>query len=203
MGLDDESQKNLSEAMSLAKELQNKTLIAQTLNFQGDVSYYRGEVKQASDLFTQAVAASSASDVEKDVLLLSKYNAAKCLVEQKRYQAAIAPLRALVQQADAAGLKNISTQATLALAEALLNMRQYPGAKKELETALATSEKLGLQVLQARSQYLLGRTLELSRSAAEASPHFAAAKRRLDGIRQESGSDAVVKRQDLADISTQ
>jgi tetratricopeptide (TPR) repeat protein/predicted Ser/Thr protein kinase len=203
VGRYDEAQKNLSEAMSLAKELQNKTLIAQTLNFQGDVSYYRGEVKQASDLFTQAVAASSTSDVEKDVVLLSKYNAAKCLVEQKRYQAAIAPLRALVQQADAAGLKNISTQATLALAEALLNMRQYPGAKKELETALATSEKLGLQVLQARSQYLLGRTLELSGSAAEASPHFAAAKRILDGIRQESGSDAVVKRQDLAAISAQ
>jgi serine/threonine protein kinase/tetratricopeptide (TPR) repeat protein len=203
VGRYDEAQKNLSEAMSLAKELQNKTLIAQTLNFQGDVSYYRGEVKQASDLFTQAVAASSLSDVEKDVALLSKYNAAKCLVEQKRYQTAIAPLRALVQQTDASGLKNISTQATLALAEALLNMRQYPAAKKELETALATSEKLGLQVLQARSEYLLGRTLELSGSVAEASPHFAAAKRTLDGIRQESGSDAVVKRQDLAAISAQ
>jgi tetratricopeptide (TPR) repeat protein len=189
--------------MSLAKELQNKTLIVQTLNFQGDVSYYRGDLKQASDLFAQAVAASSSSDVEKDVVLLSKYNTAKCMVEEKRYQTAIAPLRALVQQADAAGLKNISVESTLALAEALMNIRQYPAAKKELETALATSEKLGLQVLQARSQYLLGRTLEVSGSAAEAAPHFAAAKRQLEAIRQESGGDAIVRRQDLAPISAQ
>ena len=201
VGRYDEAQKNLSEAMSLAKELQNKTLIAQTLNFQGDVAYYRGDLKQASDLYAQAVTASGSGDVENDVVLLSKYNAAKCTVEQKRYQAAIAPLKLLVQRADAAGLKNLSTEATLELAEALLSMRQYPAAKKELDTALATSEKLGLQVLQARSQYLLGRMLELSGAAAEAPQHFAAAKRILDGIRQESGSDAVLKRQDLAPIS--
>jgi tetratricopeptide (TPR) repeat protein len=203
VGRYDEAEKNLTEAMTLAKELQNKTLIAQTLNYQGDSFYYRGDVKQASDLFAKAVAASASPDVDKDVMLRSKYNAAKCMVEEERYQTAIAPLRALVQQADAAGLKNISTEAMLTLAEALLNVRQYPAAKKELDVALATSEKLGLQVLQARSQYLIGRSLELSGNGAEASPHFAAAKRILDGIRQESGSDAVLKRQDLTAISAQ
>jgi len=188
--------------MSLAKELQNKTLIAQILNFQGDTFYYRGDIKAASDLFAQAIAASSA-DVEKDVALLSKYNAAKCVVEEKRYQAAVAPLKAVVTEADAAGLKNISTEATLALVAALLNTRQYPAAKKELETAQTTSEKLGLQVLQARSQYLLARTLELSGNIADAPPHFAAAKRILEAIRQESGSDAILKRQDLSAIAAQ
>ena len=200
IGRYDEAQKNLTEAMSLAKELQNKTLVAQILNFQGDTFYYRGDIKAASDLFAQAVSASS-GDVEKDVVLLSKYNAAKCLVEEKHYQAAVAPLKTAVAEADAVGLKNIATEATLALAEAFLNMRQYPAAKKELDTAQATSEKLGLQVLQAHSQYLLGRTLELSGSAADAPPHFAAAKRILDGIRQESGSDAILKRQDTAPIA--
>ena len=200
VGRYEEAQKNLTEAMSLAKELQNKTLVAQILNFQGDTFYYRGDIKAASDLFAQAIAASSA-DVEKDVALLSKYNAAKCIVEEKRYQAAVAPLKAVVTEAEAAGLKNISTEATLALAAALLNTRQYPAAKKELETAQATSEKMGLQVLQARSQYLLARTLELSGNTADAPPHFAAAKRILEAIRQESGSDAILKRQDLSAIS--
>jgi len=203
LGRYDEAQKNLTEAMSLAKELQNKTLIAQILNFQGNTFYYRGDLKSAANLFSQAVAASSA-DVEKDVALLSKYNSARCAVEEKHKQTAIVPLKALVQDADAAGLKNISTEATLALGESLLNARQYPAAKKELETALSTSEKLGLQVLQARSQYLLGRTLELSGSrSADAAPHYAAAKRILDSIRQESGSDAIFKRQDLSAISAQ
>ena len=91
----------------------------------------------------------------------------------------------------------------MALGEALLSAHQYPGARKELETSLRTSEKLGLQVLLARSHYLLGRTFELSGSGgAEAAPHFAAAKRILETIHQESGSDAILKRQDLSSISS-
>jgi tetratricopeptide (TPR) repeat protein len=203
VGRYDEAQKNLSEALTIARELQNKTLIAQILNFQGDSFYYRGDIKPAADLFSQALAATS-SDVEKDVVLLSKFNAAKCVVEEKRYQAAIAPLKAVVTEGDAAGLKYVSTEATLALAEALLNTRQYPAAQRELETSLNTSEKLGLQALLARTHYLLGRTLEVSgNGSAEAAPHYAAAKRILDGIRQESGGDSIVKRQDLTGISTQ
>jgi serine/threonine protein kinase/tetratricopeptide (TPR) repeat protein len=203
VGRYDEAQKNLSEALTIARELQNKTLVAQILNFQGDTFYYRGDIKPAADLFSQALAATS-SDVEKDVVLLSKFNAAKCVVEEKRYQAAIAPLKAVVTEGDAAGLKYVSTEATLALAEALLNTRQYPAAQRELETSLNTSEKLGLQALLARTHYLLGRTLEVSgNGSAEAAPHYAAAKRILDGIRQESGGDSIVKRQDLTGISTQ
>jgi tetratricopeptide (TPR) repeat protein/predicted Ser/Thr protein kinase len=202
VGRYDEAQKNLTEAMNLAKELQNKTLIAQILNFQGDVFYYRGDIKSASDVFSQATAASS-GDVEKDVVLLSKYNSAKCMIEEKRFQQAITPLKAVVQNADAVGLKNVSTEATLSLADALMGAHQYLAAKKEIETAQTTSEKLGLQVLQARSQYLLGRVMELSGNAtAEAAPHYATAKRMLASIRQESGSDGILKREDLSSISS-
>jgi tetratricopeptide (TPR) repeat protein/predicted Ser/Thr protein kinase len=203
VGRYDEAQKNLAEAMTLARELQNKTLVAQILNFQGDAFYYRGDIKSAAGLFSQALAGSS-GDVEKDVVLLSKLNSAKCAVEEKRGQAAIAPLKTLVQEADAAGLKHVSTGAELALAEALLNAHQYPAAKRELETSLRTSEKLGLQALLARSHYLMGRTLELSGSgSAEAASHYAAAKRILETIRQESGSDSILKRQDLSSLSSQ
>ena len=202
VGRYDEAQKNLTEAMALARELKNKTLVAQILNFQGDTFYYRGDLKSAENLFSQAVAASS-TDVEKDVVLLSKFNAAKCVVEEKRSQAAIAPLKGLVQDADAAGLRNISTAATLELGEALLKVRQYPAAKKELETSLRTSEKLGLQALLARSHCLLARTLELSGSgSAETAPHYAAARRILETIRLESGSDSILKREDLSSISS-
>ncbi len=189
--------------MTLARELQNKTLIAQTLNFQGDIFYYRGDVKSAANLFAQALAATSAN-AEKDVVLLSKLNAAKCLVEENHNQAAIAPLRALVQEGQAAGLKHLSTEAELVLAAALLNTNQYPAARKELETSLKTSEKLGLQALLARGHYLLGRTLELSGSAsAEAGQHYSMAKRILETIHQESGSDGILKRQDLSVIAAQ
>ncbi len=203
VGRYDEAQKNLAEAMALARELKNKTLVAQILNFQGDTFYYRGEIKSAADLFAQALAATS-GNVEKDVVLLSKLNSAKCAVEEKRSQASIASLKALVHEADAVGLKHISTEAGLALAEALLNAHQYPAARKELDTSLRTSEKLGLQALLARSHYLMGRTLELSGSgSAEAAPHYGAAKRILETIHQESASDDILKRADLSSISSQ
>jgi eukaryotic-like serine/threonine-protein kinase len=202
VGRYDEAQKNLAEAMTLARELQNKTLIAQILNFQGDTFYYRGDVRSAADLFAQALAATS-GNVERDVVLLSKLNSSKCVVEEKHSRAAIAPLKALVQEADAVGLKHISTDAALSLAEALLNAHQYPAARKELETSLRTSEKLGLQALLARSHFLLGRSLELSRGgSAEAASHYAAARRILETIRQESGSDGILKRQDLSFIAS-
>ncbi len=200
VGRYDEAQKNLAEAMTLARELQNKTLVAQILNFQGDAFFYRGDIKAAANLFSQALAATSGS-VERDVVLLSKLNSAKCVVEEKRSQAAIAPLKALVQEADAVGLKHISTEAALALAQALMNAHQYPAARKELETSLRTSEKLGLQALLARSHYLLGQSLELSGSgSAEAAPHYSTARRILETIRQESGSDGILKREDLSSI---
>src|SRR6266436_6423459 len=77
VGRYDEAQQNLTEAMTLARELQNKTLVAQILNFQGDTFYYRGDIKSAADLFAQALAATSGK-VEKEVVFLSKLNSAKC-----------------------------------------------------------------------------------------------------------------------------
>ena len=82
---------------------------------------------------------------EKEDVLLSKLNSANCLVQEKRSPAPIAPLKALAQEADAVELKYLSAQATLSLAEALLNAHQYAAARNELETSLRTSEKLGLR----------------------------------------------------------
>src|ERR1700730_4253290 len=140
VGRYEEAQKNLTEAMKLARVLQNKTLIAQILNFQGDAFFYRGDIQSAADLFSKAGAA-AAGGAEKEVVLLSKLNSANCLVHAKSSPAPITQLKALAQEADEIGLKYLSTQARLTMAEALLNSRQYPAAKKEIDTALRTSEK--------------------------------------------------------------
>jgi eukaryotic-like serine/threonine-protein kinase len=203
VGRYDDAQKNLAEAHTLAQELQNKTLSAQILNFQGDAFFYRGDIKSAADLFSKASAAAS-TGAEKEVVLLSKLNSAKCVVHEQRAPAPIASLNEVAQNADEIGLKYLSTQARLTLAEAFLNSHQYAAAKKEIETALRTSEKLGLQALLARSHYLLARTLEFSGSGnAEVASNYADARRILDSIRQESGSDSVVNREDLKPISLQ
>ena len=203
VGRYDDAQKNLAEAQILAQELQNKTLSAQILNFQGEAFFYRGDIKSAAELFSKASAAASAG-AEKEVVLLSKLNSAKCLVHDQRSPAPIASLNVVAQNADEIGLKYLSTQARLTMAEALLNSRQYAAAKKEIDTALRTSEKLGLQALLARSHYLLARTLEVSGSGnTEAASNYADARRILDSIRQESGSDSILKREDFISISSQ
>jgi eukaryotic-like serine/threonine-protein kinase len=201
IGRYDEAQKSLDEALSLARQLQNKTKIAQVLNFQGDAFFYRGDLKSAANLFSQALAATSGT-TEHEVILLSKFNSAKSAVKEGRRQAAVASLKTVIHEADALGLKYLSTEASLQLAEALMNTHQYPAARNELEVALKTSEKLGLQALLARSHYLLGRTLELTGSGAEASRHYAEARRLLETIHVESGTDAILKREDLSPIST-
>ena len=200
IGRNDEAQKSLDEALSLARQLQNKTKIAQVLNFQGDAFFYRGDFKSAASLFSQALAATSGT-TEHDVILLSKLNIAKSAVKEGGRPAAVASLKTLIHDADTLGLRYVSTEASLQLAEALMNAHQYPAARKELEVALKTSEKLGLQALVARSHYLLGRTLELSGSGAEASRHYAEARRFLETIHLESGTDAILKREDLSPIS--
>jgi eukaryotic-like serine/threonine-protein kinase len=200
IGRNDEAQKSLDEALSLARQLQNKTKIAQVLNFQGDAFFYRGDFKSAASLFSQALAATSGT-TEHDVILLSKLNIAKSAVKEGGRPAAVASLKTLIHDADTLGLRYVSTEASLQLAEALMNAHQYPAARKELEVALKTSEKLGLQALLARSHYLLGRTLEVSGSGAEASRHYAEARRFLETIHLESGTDAILKREDLSPIS--
>ena len=64
----------------------------------------------------------------------------------------------------------------------------------------ARSEKLGLRALRAKTEYLLGRSLQLSGNPTDAVRHYAEARQILDDIRKEAGSDEVVKRSDLAPI---
>jgi eukaryotic-like serine/threonine-protein kinase len=69
-----------------------------------------------------------------------------------------------------------------------------------LNRALARSEKLGLQLLQAKTHYLLATALRLSRDAKEASSHYADARRILDNIKVDAKSDSFLKRSDLGTI---
>jgi len=201
VGRFDEAQKTLDEALKLARELQNKTLIAQALDFQGNAFFYRGDLKSAGSLFQRA--AEAASGAEPRVLLLSSIHLARVAIKEGRSQAVISSLKSAVQQAERLGLKSLSADASLDLAEAFLNTREYAAARTELEAALRTGEKLGLQAQLARGHYLLARSLQATGNAAEAARHQAEAFRILEVIHKEAKSDAILKRADLAPITAQ
>jgi len=198
-GRGEEARKSLDEALSLARELKNDAMVSQVLNFQGDSFFWRGDFTSARGLYDQALQAGSRSK-DRSKVLLSKVNLAKVAVKDGRSREAIGLLRALGQEADTQGLRYLSIECSTYLAEALVNTKDYPRARQELDRAIGKAEKPGLRALLAKDQYLLGATLRLSGNASDAPSHYREALRLLDDIRKEPGADKAVQRADLNPI---
>jgi serine/threonine protein kinase/predicted Zn-dependent protease len=197
----EEAQKTLEEALSLARELKSQPVVAQTLNFQADSAFYRGDFKSAQALYGQALETASRTK-DRDQVLASKIGLAKVATQQGRAREAISSLRALAQEADSLGLKYLSVECAVELGEALVNSKDYSRARQELEPAIARAEKLGLRTLLAKNQYFLATALRATGNGTEATPHYREALRLLDGIYKEPGAEKVIERADLKPIYT-
>jgi eukaryotic-like serine/threonine-protein kinase len=197
-----EAGKALDEALSGARGLKDDSLMAEILGFQGDNFFYQGDFKSAERLFAQALQAALRGK-DRRVLLISKFNLAKVSVKSGPARAAVSSLKALAQEADTMGLRYTSIEASVDLAEARLDAKDYSHAREELERALGRSDKLGLRSLLARSHFLLAETLRRIGNQAEAAPHDAEARRILAEIQKEVGNDSVLKRSDLSPIAAE
>jgi serine/threonine protein kinase/Tfp pilus assembly protein PilF len=197
----EEAQKTLDEALSLARELKSQPRVAQTLNFQGDSAFYRGDLKSARTLYGQALQAASRTK-DRDKVQASKIGLAKVAIGEGRSREAISSLKALAQEADSLALKYLSVECSVDLGEALVNNKDYSRARQELEPALAKAEKLGLRTLLAKDHYLLATALRATGNGTEATPHYREALRLLDEIRKEAGAEKVIERADLKPIYT-
>jgi len=195
----EEGQKTLDEALSLARELKSQPRVAQTLNFQGDSAFYRGDFKSAQTLYGQALQAASHTK-DRDQVQASKIGLAKVAMREGRSREAISSLKALAQEADSLGLKYLSVECSVDLGEALVNNKDYSRARQELEPALGKAEKLGLRTLLAKDHYLLATALRATGNGTEATPHYREALRLLDEIRKEAGAEKVIERADLKPI---
>jgi tetratricopeptide (TPR) repeat protein len=196
VGRSGEAQKKLDEALGVAREIKSGPLIAQILDYQGDLSFYQGDLKSAKSHYEQALRiATLTSDREK--ALVAQISLAKVEVGEGRSREAIVTLKALIEQAETLGLKAYSVECSVYLAQALISTQNYTGAKQELQRSLDRSEKLGLQVWLAKSNFLLATALRLTSDNAEALRHYHEAVRLLDEIRKEPGADNVMERADL------
>ena len=195
----DEAQKTLGESLALARDLKSQPLVAQTLNFQGDGAFYRGDFESARTLYGQALEAVSRTK-DRNKVLISEIGLAKVAILEGRSAAAITSLNSLAQEADSLGLKYLSAQCSTYRAEALLANKDYARAQQELESALGKAEKLGLRELLAKNEYLLATALRLTGNGTEASGHYREALRLLEEIRKEAGSDKVMQRTDLNSV---
>jgi tetratricopeptide (TPR) repeat protein len=189
----------LNEALAFARDTNNEIQVAQALNDEGDSYFYQGDYKSAAPIYQQALQSASKTS-DRQLTLLSKVGLAKLAVQQGGAASAASTLHGLSNDADALGLKYVSVDCSVYLADALIATKNYAKARDALNGTLSQSEKLGLRAMLAQSQYLMGRVLQLSGDAKETASHFAEARRDLDEIKKEAGNESVAKRSDLAPI---
>jgi hypothetical protein len=112
----------------------------------------------------------------------------------------IPEFRKLVQDADKAGLKALSVECAVYLAQAEIAAKNNGAAAQELPLTLARAENLGLRVLQAKTEYLQGVLQAKSGKGSEAAIHYRQAVSILDSISKEEGSAKILERADLKSI---
>ena len=149
-----EAQKTLDEALAVARQLKSQTLVAQTLNYQGDTAYFAADLKGARALYEQAQ--SAARSVDSYQLLRARSNLANVAVEEGRALAAAAELAKLTKEADDVGLKYLAAESSLRRGAALLKSNNAAQARTVLESALSRSERIGARALVVRAHHLLG-----------------------------------------------
>jgi len=195
-GRGDEAKNSLEEALALSRALKNDGMVAQSLGWQGDGFLYGGDINSAHSLYEQALQAALRSK-EPDKILIAKTNLAKIAVQERRAQGAIAQLRPVIRQADESGLKYISTECSIFLAEAMMQKRDYRGAQEELQRALSRTDKLGLQPLSARARFLLATIARQTGKDKDAQDSYRTVLRLLDAMSKDAGAEKLLQRADL------
>jgi tetratricopeptide (TPR) repeat protein/tRNA A-37 threonylcarbamoyl transferase component Bud32 len=195
-----EARKTLDEALALARELKGQTLVAQALNYQGDIAYFAADLKGARALYEHAQTAARSAD--RYQLLRARLNLAKVAAEEGRGQAA-AELGKLIQEADDLGLKYQAAESALYLGAVLLKANNAAQARTVLESALNRSERIGARALIVRAHYLLGESVRLLGTPGSAGPQYRQALQILDEMQKEARTDALSTRYDLRRVREQ
>lgn len=191
-----EASKPVEEAEAVVKEIKNESLQAEVFTTRGDIRFYSGDLNGAKIFYQQGQqSATRAKDQEK--LLLAMLGVTKVAVAQGQNAQAAAALRRIITQADAAGLKYLSVDASVSLAETLVASKDYARAQSALENQMRLSDKLGLRMHLARIQFLQGELARLSGRASEAPEHYRQAVRILDEARKDPGAEQLLERPDL------
>jgi tetratricopeptide (TPR) repeat protein len=199
VGRAEEGQQKLKQAVDLATEVKSDTYLAQALNWSGDSCMYAGAFSDAKQQYEKA-AAIAARAKDKEQAALSRFGLARLDVLQGHGGAAIPVLQKLVQEEDSMGLKALSVQSFIYLAQALTAANKKEPAQQELERALNRADKLGLIIEEARAHYLMGELASVSGKSTQYVPQYREAVRLLESVSKEPGVGHLLDRADLQGI---
>lgn len=194
-----EANKALESATALARKLNILALLSDVLNYQGDLYAHSADLQRARPFYEQALqAATKANDASR--IALSRLHLAITAAKEGRPGVGT-DLVKLAAEADRWGYKPEAVSASIVLGESLVASKQYPQAQRELEPALAASERMGLLIQRAQSHYWLSQAFTGAGDASGARQQLQAAQRVLDELKREAKTDAILKRADLAPIA--
>ena len=195
----DEGQTKLNEAVKLASEVKNDVVLSQALNYLGDSYFYQGDYGTAKPQYERALQAATKAK-NREMLTLSRFNLARLDVVQDRAALAIPVLKKLAEDTETVGLKALSAQVSVYLAQALLATGKSQDAQQELDRAMNRAEKLGLLIEQALAHFLLGEIYSRTGKTKEYAPHYQEAVRILESISKENGAGRLLDRSDLKEV---
>jgi serine/threonine protein kinase/tetratricopeptide (TPR) repeat protein len=196
VGRGDEGRQSIEEALNIANQIKNDTAASMATNWIGDVSFYKGYFDAARQQYDRAFQIASKTS-QREQILVSKVNKAKTDVIQGHGSNSVAALKKLAQDADSLGLKSVSVECSVNLSAAMIEAKDYNGARQQLDLSLARAEKLGLRILQAKTHYLLASLLVKTGKSKEATPHYREVVRILETISKEDGAGRLLERADL------
>ena len=199
LGRFDEGGKSLDEALALARRLETPTLVAQTLTFIGEGHLYQGNPERSRAPLEEALRVAS-QQKDETLVVPAQVDLAKLAARDATGEAVIENLTALAEKAQRLGLKYYWAESSTSIASVLLRAKRYPEAVETLESALRGAARSGLRIQIARIRYLLGEAYRLEGSEAESRRHYREAARVLEEIRQEAGTEDVLKRDDLGPL---
>jgi eukaryotic-like serine/threonine-protein kinase len=198
----DEGRKSLEDAIKLATDVKNDSILAQALNYLGDSYFYSGDYNSARQQYDRAMQVATRAK-NREVMTRTKFDLARLEVAQGRSAAVIPTLKKLVEETETVGLKALSVQASIDLAQALLASGKSQDAQQELDRALNRAEKLGLRIEQARAHFLLGQINSGTGKNNQYAPQYQEAVRILESISKEQGAGRLLDRSDLKDVYQQ
>lgn len=203
IGKFDEGKKALEEALTLSRQLEIPMLEAQTLNFIGEGHFYQGAPEASRKPLEESLRVASAQQDQR-LAFPARVNLARLELSDatgsSSLTSAIDTVRKLGREADAAGLKYYSVEATISIAQALLGVERYEEARQSLEDLLRETSRSGLRIHAAKTRFLLGEVSRQEGNEGEMRRHFRETARILEELKSEAETEAVLQRGDLAPL---
>ena len=199
VGKEEEGQQKLQNAMTLANEVKNDTYIAETINWLGDSYMYAGAFSDARQQYDKAAGVAARAKVREQAAL-SRFGTARLDVMQGHGGTAVPVLQKLVAETDSIGLKALSAQASVYLAQAQIAANRAGPAQQELDRALNRADKLGLIIEQAQAHYLLGKLADAAGQKAQSVAQYRQTVQLLENASKDPGVGHLLDRADLKSL---